>query len=377
MDATLYRAAMEGNTNDLSLRRDQFEVQFTPNRNTVLHIAAQFGQTECINWILSNCSSLLCRENIRGETPLHIAAKGGHSGIVGALIQECKRVPNGTPNGMLRMINKDGDTALHEATRNGNVEIVKMLIEEDPEFPHPPNKAEETPLYLAVERQHEKCVSEILSTCESPCPSGPGGRTALHAAVIFKCDGSMEKLLNLQDLYKKPDSNGWTPLHYAARFDRVQMVKQLVDKDNSLAYHAAIKDDMNTALHIATSQGHINVMNYLISSCPACCEMVNSKGQNILHIAVEKHNDSAVKFILKSCFINILLNQKDNKGNTPLHLLAATRYYMPDLLHHPRVDQMAFNSDGLTPRDILEAGEYYMKENWPRMLLHNKHTRWI
>ena len=67
--------------------------------------------------------------------PIHIAAKGGHSGIVGALI-ECRSTLNSTAKAkkMLRMVNEAGDTALHEATRNGSLEIVKMLIEKIQSF---------------------------------------------------------------------------------------------------------------------------------------------------------------------------------------------------------------------------------------------------
>lgn len=199
MDPKLFKAATEGYYLDVLQFTSQLDTQLTPNRNTALHIAALFGKTQCVIEILRNCPSLLCRTNIKGETSLHIAASEGHCEIICVLIEWAKAAPNDTDvegtqgNGnareMMRMTNEDGDTALHQAVRNGRLGVVKILTEEDPDFLHPSNKAEETPLYLAVERGWEECVSEILRTCTSASPGGPNSRTALHAAVIFNWEG--------------------------------------------------------------------------------------------------------------------------------------------------------------------------------------------
>ncbi|KAM7485283.1 hypothetical protein LguiA_001292 [Lonicera macranthoides] len=312
MDPKLYRAVMQRQVNVLLQNKDQLGVQPTPNKNNVLHLAALFGHAQCVYEIFRNCSWLLLQVNSNCETPLHIAARERHHGVVYALIQCASTLDRDLESGvepsakeMLRMTNDDGDTALHEAVRNGDIDMVKILTVEDSDFPYPCNKADETPLYLAAEKKLDKCVYEILKTCTSPSTGGPCGRTALHAAVIF---------------------------------------------DSQENYHNS------TPLHLAASQGHIKVMEELMSRCPDCCEMVNGMNQNILHIAAVCEKDKVIKFILKHPFLDSFINRKDRKGNTPLHLAAQTNCYVSKLIAHPRRDKMAFDNEGMTPRDTSEQG---------------------
>ncbi|CAL5395338.1 unnamed protein product [Camellia sinensis] len=159
-----------------------------------------------------------------------------------------------------------------------------------------------------------------------------------------------------KDLAKELDMYGWTPLHYAARFGHVERVKQLLDVDKSIAYVIADKDDKQTALHVAASQGHVSVMKELLSQCPDCWEMVNDKGQNILHVAVQNENKKAVKFILENSQLSSFVNHKDIDGNTPLHL-AATVLCANQLIYDEKADRMAFNKGNQTPLDVTTQHE--------------------
>ncbi|KAK3009178.1 hypothetical protein RJ639_013518, partial [Escallonia herrerae] len=363
MDLSLYRAAMEGKVDITRQDRTKLEHQLTPNKNTVLHIAAMFGNTECANEVLRYSPSLSCRVNIQGDTALHISARNGCSGIVEALVK-CTRLDKervGAGKEMLRMLNKENDTPLHEAVRNCHFDVVKLLVEEDRDFSCPANNAEETPLYLASEKGYDELVSLISKTCTEPAYSGPDGRTALHGAAISNSKGSMASLLVWKpSLVKETDVHGWTPLHFAARFGYASVVSQLLEADKSLGY-IADNDDKNTALHIAAGHGHIAVMREFFEHCPDCCEMVNARGRNFLHNAVEHVQRKAVTYILEQCAIAIsLINQKDIDGNTPLHLLATSDCPALGLISHSIADTNAFNKDNLTPVDVMEDSDIYM-----------------
>ena len=156
MDPKLYKAAADGNMDALQLF-DDIPDQVTPKGNTVLHIAAQFGQAELADKILiqwPSLSSLLQQPNKKGDTQLHLAAREGHLTAVKNLIAAAKQLQGGAAvcKLMLRMSNEEGDTALHEAVKYHHSEVVKLLIEEDPEFSYGANSEGNTPFYIAADR---------------------------------------------------------------------------------------------------------------------------------------------------------------------------------------------------------------------------------
>ena len=201
----MYEAAAKGNIKFLKdIPKSEFQVQLSPKHNTVLHIACEFGETECVRWILnlpssscSSSSSFLQRPNLKGDTPLHLAAREGHLEVVKALLNAAKKHPQDIETGvgankiLIRMTNKEKNTALHEAVRFEHSDVVELLIEEDPEFTYGANESGITPLYMAAERRFTELVKTIIhKSATSPLYTGLMGRTALHAAVICNDQGN-------------------------------------------------------------------------------------------------------------------------------------------------------------------------------------------
>ena len=97
-------------------------------------------------------------------------------------------------------------------------------------------------------------------------------------------------------LTKIPDQQGWIPLHYAALSGKKSLVKLLLEFDKRTAYINADEKENKTALHFAASQGHIGVIEELLSSCPDCSELIDKRGQNALDVIIKDDNlDAKVK----------------------------------------------------------------------------------
>jgi ankyrin repeat protein len=211
MDRDSYNAATKGKIEVFKniANHKSLALLLTANKNTILHIyitalnsqfesripiARSKSTTNFMEEILDMCSLLLWQANVKGETPLHIAARYGHDDIVKVLIKYCAKTPHQDLEGgiervkeMLRMTNKEKDTALHEAVRFCHLKVVTLLIETDPNFLYSANDIGETPLYIAAKRGFKDVVIEILDKCKSPMHGGGGplGRTVLHAAVTW------------------------------------------------------------------------------------------------------------------------------------------------------------------------------------------------
>jgi ankyrin repeat protein len=131
-------------------------------------------------------------------------------------------------------------------------------------------------------------------------------------------------------LTETTDENGWSPLHYAAYYFRPRRVavleyfrcKILLEYDASAAYIAET-EKKRTALHIAAIRGHVEKMKEIVSRCPACCDLVDNRGWNALHYAVASKDTKAFEECLKIPELLRLKTEKDDKGNTPFHLIAA------------------------------------------------------
>ncbi|TYH78445.1 hypothetical protein ES332_D04G227100v1 [Gossypium tomentosum] len=345
MDASLYKAAAEGNIEVFNNKQGhQLESLKTPNHDNVLHVnlathelAAWFSnrilsrtrsfpnlylfvylflwifiikktsekRLYFIGQILTKCPSLLLQTNAKGQTPLHVAARNGHSAIVKLLISSCAKARVGDLENlgmdqvvavrqMLRITDQESNTALHEAAQYGDVEMVEELLKlehpverllelENPYSPYSANKNQETPLYLAAMRGEEPLLNVILNKWKSADHGGPHGRTTLHATIMAEDKEATSKILEKQEnLRKKKDKDGHTPLHYAAHIGYNSVVEVLLEKDVSAAYIGDKKLGM-TPLLVAAREGNVGTVKKILSKCPDCCEKVDKRGLNLLH----------------------------------------------------------------------------------------------
>ncbi|XP_058006661.1 putative disease resistance protein RGA3 [Hevea brasiliensis] len=121
--------------------------------------------------------------------------------------------------------------------------------------------------------------------------------------------------------------------------------KLLLHSDPSAAY-VRDQDENITLLHNATLGGvtRERIAKTILSHCPDCCELVDRRGRNALRYAVESKSITGLRAFLRNPFISNLINQKDDEGNTPLHLLTTVGFGPGLFLVQPLVDKMAVNS---------------------------------
>jgi len=148
---------------------DQSLKQESPKGNTVLHIAALYGNDRCVERIVEiGGAEVLTAKNRNGDTPLHVAARAGKVStlhkLVAALVDQQSRWAILTTNNLR-------NTLFHEALLNGHKDVMKILdsspgfrecwIEEDVFLGT--NKEGKSVLHFAFEKGYEDIVDDVLT----------------------------------------------------------------------------------------------------------------------------------------------------------------------------------------------------------------------
>ena len=263
--------------------------------------AAKHGNLVLVRALCSHPSCDLLARDEDGNTALHIAASRGHHEVVLELASRYTTASSESIAGM----NNEGDTPLHLACRNGSMKCVKILANMFPIDLTMNNSSGDTPLTAALLGEHNEVVLLLNQKYD----------------VCIESDQNSGMLAgNIKAVEKASKSNPMLAacLLAAAKQGSLVLVRALLSHPSCDLL--ARDEDGNTALHIAASRGHHEVVLELASrymTLPSEASAgVNSEGQTPLHLACYKGwlkciDPLVIKFPKE-------LNVHDVSGNTPL-----------------------------------------------------------
>ncbi|XP_074356755.1 uncharacterized protein LOC141696524 [Apium graveolens] len=164
----------------------------------------------------------------------------------------------------------------------------------------------------------------------------------------------LQLLRSKEKLVTFADDEGWTPLHYAVKEQLVSVLQAIIKAPNNEFVYSH-----STPFHVAAKYGYDSCITELMKSWPKSSTAylaIDKTGQNVLHLAAARKNRNMIQEILVSfpqVHMKKLLEQKDQDGNTPLHLLIYNECCVPELINYKGLDLMAKNNKRWTPRDLL------------------------
>ncbi|KAI8551696.1 hypothetical protein RHMOL_Rhmol06G0206100 [Rhododendron molle] len=363
MDPELYRATTEGDilefikamkhgTLDRQYHSSAGCVQLGPQKHTVLHIATSCGHYEIVKLLCKDLPFYVAEKNSKGDTPLHIAARAGDLLLV-TLLTSCD-----LREGVLELENEEGNTALHEALGHRHEKVARILIDRNPNTSYSVNKEGKSVLYLAAEAGFVDLVKLLVDNPVGNCSVERRfrNRSAVHAALLGKNIDVLRILWekDQSSFHLRYDVEGRNSLHFSASIGFLEGVNFLLSKFCSATYQ---RDKRGLfPIHTASSKGHVNIIQAIRQHCPDSRELLTLQGQNIFHVAAKSGNDKAVSSMLKMPELEKLLNEKDDDGNTPLHVATICGHprIVSALTRDERVDLELGNNDGFTALDIAE-----------------------
>ncbi|KAM6914986.1 ankyrin repeat and SOCS box protein 2-like [Xenentodon cancila] len=252
----------------------------------------------------------------RSETNLMLPSKPGWLAIHQAAWfgqEACLQVLLSAQPGMTNKRTAHGETPLLVAINREHLECVQVLLEHraDPDIQ---NNEKETPLYRACEKNSPAMVAMLLNHGAAANTRCIQDWTALQEAVVRNNVEICEMLLkagaklNLRNMY------GITPLFTAAQSGQLATLRFLLKHGADINTQAA---DGATALYEAAKNGHEEVVELLLSQ-NADANKPGRTGLLPLHIAAQRGNDTIVSMLIPVTSKTRVWRS----GISPLHLAA-------------------------------------------------------
>ncbi|TVU26039.1 hypothetical protein EJB05_28566, partial [Eragrostis curvula] len=364
MDRRLLIAAISGDAELMErLASDNPSVLLgtTPQRNTCLHISSVHGHELFCRRILELDRSLLTAINSNGETPLLAAVTSGHLPLASLFLEICLQ-----QNLSAAVLTQDGEgfNALHHAIRSGHTDLAWDLIQAEPALSRAVNKYNESPMFIAVMRGFTDIVEKLLNTPDS-ANAGACGYNALHAAVKRGNSVIAKMIIERRPaLAREENSMNHTPMNLAVIWNKVDVIRVLLEHDWSLGYTISRKGA--PLLFAAAYRGHIGAAKELLSHCPDTPYSA-ANGRTCLHEAVCQGQVEFVKFILGYPQFQNLINMRDKDQKTALHhaVKSCNPNVVAALLVHRNIDltMLASNSRAAT-WELHDVFKYAKTINW-------------
>ncbi|KAL4588220.1 hypothetical protein LXL04_001102 [Taraxacum kok-saghyz] len=173
---------------------------------TALHVAARYGYTEVIQFLITIGSDPDLPDH-HGWTPLHCCSIGGHVEAVEFLLN-CIRYAK-------YAVTKQGKTAFDLAVENGHTDLYDMLHLGDV-------------LHRAARKGDVDAMKNCLAEGAKVNGRDQNGWTPLHRTAFKGCVEGVKVLLNHGARVDMVDGSGYTPLHRAVEGGHAQVAMLLI-----------------------------------------------------------------------------------------------------------------------------------------------------
>jgi len=323
------------------------ETQFS-----MVHLASIQKDSASLKIIASYCTKVeLNSSDSSGKTPLMYAVHHGFDKNLKMLLH--KEVD-------LSVVDVDGKNPLHFTDKNDNSNCVDLLLNYDPTLLNKPSKAEKYPIHGAIMANNPVVVRAMLERGMDTQLIDDEGHTLIHYATEYSSLACLPHLLAVGISVDTPDKHGTYPLHYAVRLEaaeRIDKKSAFLKKLIQVGVKLDVVDGQGLqAIHWAVCMGNYEALKlFLIEDVDV---NVISKEQRYtpLHLSCLWSQLNCVELLLHQP--NVMLDQKDAKGYTPLiYACVLDNPKYAELLLDAGANPDAQGNDGKTPAHSAAANK--------------------
>ena len=356
---------------------------------TLLHLNAERGGETITHCLLEKKVDPYALDNL-GNTAIHYAAIYDRVDVAGVLLHLDKGFMNIQGNddllpiaaavkaGSLEMVeyllSKDADvdiqteddrTLLHLNAQNGNASITKMLLDEglDPELT---DSANLSVLQIALTVGHVEVVQTLVRHQATLLEKDVAGRTPLLQAVAMGHEKMVEMLLREGANVSAVCGTKWSTLHLNAKQGSKTITELLIGAWTACK-DICVDSNGDSPLHIAAKNDRVDVARVLLSRRLDLLNMKNLQGETALSLAAEKEKINMVEYLLsmnadpqiKDCFLKTPLHHNAGTGNESIARLlidagsniegrargGVTPFYVAVMASHLKIAQLMLSEN--------------------------------
>ena len=253
-------------------------------------------------------------KDIAGRTPLLTAIVEGKTLLATELLDCGADVKATGPKGV---------TALHYAARQlRNTDLVSRLITAGAEL-HARTDDGSSPMDYAASNSNLACLELLLAAPHSPELREAAVSQALCSAAGEDCIPVIELLLSNGGDVSYVNDIGWSPLHHAVHFQKLNTVKCLLRADANPNIHRGL---ICSPLEKAVWKGNMEIVELLLDAGGDL--LLANGGATVLHWSTMSNNRHVVNWALQT---GIDVNQRTTDGHSAL-MWAAEETTDPSIL---------------------------------------------
>lgn len=318
----LFIAAQDGDDNIFNYLLTLKEIKIDLPRKdgvTPLMIACAQGHFSIVEILLKKKANILALDN-KGYSALHIAVSMGHASIVNLLL--------GNNNSLINHKTIGGYAPLHIACEEGRLDIVEILLKYQANL----NVTTEPDGYQAIALALFKSKTDIIKYFlnlgfEINTAISATGSTLLHLACQLKQSEFVKFLLQQKADINAKRKDNFTPLFIACEVNCIEIVALLIN-NNAELNHVSANGNI-TPLILACQYGSPELVKLLLQNY-ANPNFASTIGISPLFLACERGNLEIVKLLIE---YRADVNQRRlDTGTTPLY--SACEYGFNPIVDH-------------------------------------------